>query len=61
MSDRTRDVLLFAILLAVVASAPAIPDGMALFVGIVAVLLGTVAFLATVTPAGFGRVVPEEE
>lgn len=61
MSDQTRDVLLFAILLAVVASAPALPDGMAVFLGLVAVILGTVAFLATVTPAGFGRVVPEEE
>jgi hypothetical protein len=61
MSDRTRDALLFAILLAVVASAPAIPDGAAVFVGLVAVIIGTVAFLATVTPAGFGRVVPEEE
>ncbi|WP_075935954.1 hypothetical protein [Halosegnis longus] len=61
MSDQTRDVLLFAILLAVVASAPAFPDGMAVFLGLVAVILGTVAFFATVTPAGFGRVVPEEE
>ncbi|RNJ26070.1 hypothetical protein [Halosegnis longus] len=61
MSDRTRDALLFGILLAVIASAPAMPDGPALFVGLVAVVVGTVAFLATVTPAGFGRVVPKEE
>jgi len=61
MSDWSRDALLFAVLLAVLASGPKLPDGLAIAFGVLAVVIGFTGFAAGVTSDEFGVVVPEDD
>ncbi|MFC7175757.1 hypothetical protein [Halosegnis marinus] len=62
MSDSatTRDALLFALLLVLVAREPALPGIFAAGIGAAGVALGVAAFAVRVLPDGFGRVTPAD-